>query len=343
MQFTGKMSQSLHRWLVLALKLALVALVVWGVHGSLRTAWNELEAKQFNAADWHPGWLAAAALLYLAGQFPWAVFWWHVLRVMGQRPRLSEAVRAWYVGQIGKYAPGKAMVIIIRAALVRRCQTTATAATVAIFFETLTTMAVGAALAAIVLAVRFPQPRWLVWATVGLWVIVSGPTILPLFRRLVRLTGAGRLDPAMADRLADLRYGPLVRYWLAIGVGWFAVGLSLWATLRAAGYTSELQLVDQWAVCTAAVGISVVAGFLSFLPAGVLMREFALLRLLTPWFGDDGALLSAIVSRLVWIAAELVLSGILWFIKPVARGDGDSIEEPAQNADAASQSVDRRL
>lgn len=331
-----------HRWLVLALKLALVALVIWGVHRSLSAAWHDLEAKQFNIADWHPGWLAAAALFYLGGQFPWAVFWWRLLRVMGQGPRLFAAGRAWYVGQIGKYAPGKAMVIVIRAALVRRYRTTATAAAVAIFFETLTTMAVGAALAAVILAVRFPQPRWLLWATIGLWAIVSGPTMLPVFRRLVRLTGAGRLDPAMAERLADLKYRTLVGHWLSIGVGWSAVGFSLWATLRAVGYTSELDLVDQWAVCTAAVGISVVAGFLSFLPAGLVMREWALLELLTPWFGRDGALLSTVVSRLLQIASELALAGILWLIKPRATA-GDVAEPALENAAAPNAPLDRRL
>jgi glycosyltransferase 2 family protein len=330
------------RWLVLALKLGLVALVIWGVHRSLRTAWQDLEAKQFNIADWHPGWLMVAAVLYLAGQLPWAVFWWRLLRVMGQGPRLGAAVRAWYIGQIGKYAPGKAMVIIIRAALVRRYRTTATAATVAVFFETLTTMSVGAALAAILLALRFPEPRWLVWATIGLWAIVSGPTMLPVFRRLVRLTGAGRLDPAMAERLAKFKYGALFGHWLSIGVGWFAGGLSLWATLRAAGYTSELGLVDQWAVCTAAVGISVVAGFLSFLPAGLVMREWALLELLTPWFGRDGALLSTVVSRLLQIASELALAGMLWFIKPRAPEE-DAAEPALENAAAPNAPLDRRL
>lgn len=330
--------RNLRRWLVPAGKLALVALVVWGVHHSLLGAWQKLDEHHWNLSQWHPGWLVAGGVLYLAGQFPWAVFWWRVLRVLGQPTRLAEALRAWYVGQLGKYVPGKAMVIVLRAGMLRASGTTASAATVAVFFETLTTMSIGAALAAIVIAVRFPSELWLLGIAVALWAVVSGPTLLPVFRWLAR-RGAGRFDPAMAERLADLRYGALLRSWIELGVGWALVGGSVYTTLRAAGYAGSSNGFDEWAVCTAAAALSVVGGFLSFVPGGFVIREMALFEILTPWFGDEGALVAALASRLVWIVSELLIAAIGFAAR--TRRTRDVVEPKAdrneQNADGIEQ------
>ena len=290
-------------------KFALVALVVGAVHHSLWGAWQKLEEHHWNISQWHPGWLVASGTLYLAGQFPWAVFWWRILRVLGQPTRLAEALRAWYVGQLGKYVPGKAMVIVLRAGMLRTGGTTAAAATVAVFFETLTTMSIGAALAAMIIALRFHSELWLLGIAVALWAVVSGPTLLPVFRLLAR-RGAGRFDPAMAERLTDLRYGTLLRSWIELGIGWALVGGSVYTTLRAAGYAGSSNWFDEWAVCTAAAALSVVGGFLSFVPGGFFIREMALFEILTPWFDDEGALVAAIASRLVWIVSEGLIAAL---------------------------------
>ncbi|HVA49190.1 MAG TPA: lysylphosphatidylglycerol synthase domain-containing protein [Pirellulales bacterium] len=300
------------RWAMRTFKVGLLALVAWGVHSTLWGAWQKLENEHWKLSDLRPGWLAAAAAFYLLGQLGPGWFWYRTLRWLGQPARPLDTLRAYYIGHVGKYAPGKAMVIVIRAGLLRGGGTTATAATVAVFFETLTTMGVGAAMAVILLAVRFTDDRWLIGAAVVLWAVVSAPTSPPVFRRLVKFTGAGKLDPEMADRLTHLRYGSLVWCWFEIAAGWLLMGLSLWATARSAGFPAKLGLFDEIAFCTAAVAIAVVGGFLSFLPGGLAAREAALLELLTPWYGADGALVASIVSRLVWAVAELAIASLLY-------------------------------
>jgi len=55
-----------------------------------------------------------------------------------------------------------------------------------------------------------------------------------------------------------------------------------------------------------------VAGFLSLIPGGAVVRELILAELMVPEFGSAVALLSAVVLRLVWLLAELLISAILY-------------------------------
>ena len=62
-----------------------------------------------------------------------------------------------------------------------------------------------------------------------------------------------------------------------------------------------------------------VAGFVCFIPAGAIVREVVLLELLAPALGEAGALVTAILLRVVWLVSEIVLSGILYIV-PRNRG-----------------------
>src|SRR5262249_52279900 len=55
-----------------------------------------------------PEWLALSAVLYLVGLAGSAWYWYHLLRVFGEGPRLVPTFRAYYLGHLGKYVPGKA-------------------------------------------------------------------------------------------------------------------------------------------------------------------------------------------------------------------------------------------
>lgn len=313
----------LRRWGMRGFKIAILVLVVCGIHNTLGSAWQNLEQEHWKASQLQPAWLVNAGVLYLLGQLGPGWFWWRVLRWLGQPARWGETLRAYYIGHVGKYAPGKAMVIVLRAGLLRSGGTTATAATVAVFFETLTTMSIGAALAVIILLTRFRGDVKLIGAAVALWAVVSAPTNPAVFRYLVRFTGAGKLDPDMAERLVHIRYGALVACWFEIATGWLLMGLSLWATARAAGFSSKFGMFDELAFCTAAVGLSVVGGFLSFLPGGLGVREATLIALLATLYHADGALVVSLVSRLVWIVAELGLAGLLYLSVPRTPRSGE--------------------
>src|SRR5262249_47187334 len=64
-----------------------------------------------------PGWLLLSGALYLLGLGFSALCWHRLLRALGQRPSFPSALRAYYIGHMGKYLPGKAWALFLRAGL----------------------------------------------------------------------------------------------------------------------------------------------------------------------------------------------------------------------------------
>ncbi len=136
-------------------------------------------------------------LLYLISQFPCAWFWHGVLLGLGQKVTLPRAARAFYIGHLGKYLPGKALVVIMRAMLVSHLQVKRSLAIVAVFYETFTTMACGAVLSALILIATHREQTWLILGSFGLAAVVGLPTVPFIFVRVLRIL---RLSPPSADQ-----------------------------------------------------------------------------------------------------------------------------------------------
>jgi len=103
-------------------------------------------------------------------------------------------------------------------------------------------------------------------------------------------------------------------------LGWAFMGLAYWATLRGIGL-AQLDAIAELPRYTAAIALATVAGFAAiFLPAGVGVREAALVELTIPYlrgFAPQAELVawvSAVLIRLVSVVSELVISGILYLI-----------------------------
>ncbi len=328
------------RWLWMAVKLLIVVLVIWAIHGTISRAWDELSKHPEQLWALRPGWLLLSGLLYLIGILPEGLFWHRALLSLGQQVPLGRTLRAYYVGHLGKYVPGKAVVVVMRTGLICGPGVDASIAAASVFLETLTMMASGAFLAAVLLVVHDVQHGVRFWAAAGggaaaggpavfgwfsahgLWLLASLammgaaglPTLPPVFARMARLVGVGRSDPAVAAKLAQFRYGTLLWGWLIMFAGWAFIGASLWAALKAVG-TPDIDLLGQLPLYTAAAALALVAGFVSLVPSGAVVREAVLMQslvLLFPRMGDAVALVTAVVLRLVWLVAEVVISAILY-------------------------------
>ncbi|NLX57198.1 MAG: hypothetical protein GXY58_18985, partial [Planctomycetaceae bacterium] len=162
-------------WLKLLFRVLILVLVTWGIAKTVRQAQQEFAAHQFAWREVDLGWLCLAAVSYVAGLAPCWVFWHRTLWAMGQRPRWQESLRAHWIGHLGKYIPGKAMVVVLRTGLVYSERVNRTVAATSVFVETLTMMAVGAFVAAVCLLLT-NQNVLLMWLAVGMMVGSGAPT-----------------------------------------------------------------------------------------------------------------------------------------------------------------------
>jgi len=308
---------SARRWLLLGAKLLVIALVVWFVRRTLVEGWSQLGDYQWGLGF---AWLVLAGGLYLLALCPAAVFWFCCLRALGQQPHLGETLRAYFIGHLGKYVPGKAMVVVIRAAMIGGHRVDTGVAAASVFLETLTWVASGSFLAAAYLAVRVSHQHMAVLGAVALMALAGLPTLPPVFARLARLAGVGRSDPQTVAKLHRLGFRTILLGWMIMPLGWAFMGLAYWATLRGIGL-AQLDAIAELPRYTAAIALATVAGFAAiFLPAGVGVREAALVELTIPYlrgFAPQAELVawvSAVLIRLVSVVSELVISGILYLI-----------------------------
>ncbi|MEX0977815.1 MAG: lysylphosphatidylglycerol synthase domain-containing protein [Pirellulales bacterium] len=296
------------RWLLAAVKLSLFALLCAFIYRALISANEQLDGHEWRV---EPQWLVVSGLLYLAGVFPAAVFWHRVLLATGQQAGFGEAIRAYYISQLGKYVPGKWMVILLRRALLRTGKVETTVVAASVFFETFAMLAVGAAMAAIMLVAWHADKIWLIALAAGSALLLGLPTVPRFFEQLIRILGVSRLNPTAGARFRRLGWRMLALGWLGMGVGWLLQGLSLWATLRAMGAAVDGPLYDL-SLHTSAVALSVVAGFLSQIPGGLAVREWVSAELIEPVYGASVGIVSAIIYRLVLVVSELGISIILY-------------------------------
>ena len=296
--------------------------VAWGIYEFVSGARADLAKEEFTWGTLRFKWLVVAGLFYAAGLFPACWFWRRILVSLGQSPTLLETARAYYVGHLGKYVPGKALVVVIRTALVRSRRVDTTVAALSVFIETLTMMAVGAAVAAAVLLFESREPLMLVLA-VALMCAAGIPTWPPLFRWFVSRLQVDRLNPQVNEQLQGIDFRLMAYGWMSLTVGWLLMGLSLWAVMSAIPQGSETWRVTLTDVplFTACASLALVAGFLSLLPGGMGVRELVVMTLIAghPGYGPYVAIVSAVLLRLTWLMSELVVSGILYIGIPDSR------------------------
>ena len=294
-----------------------MTLVVYGIWHTLADAGEQFATHRVRWTSLSVGWLIVAGLAYLAGMIPCWWFWHRVLHAMGARPRYRETLPAFYIGHLGKYFPGKALVVVIRTALIRGPRVDTLVATISVFVETLTMMAVGALVAAGLLLTTTAE-AWLFWLALALFCLAGIPTLPPVFRQVVRIISVRRGYEHVAQVVNALKLPLLASGWITIAGGWFLMGLSLWAVLQSMAPATDLSQAIHLApaqaliLLTATVGLALVAGFLSLLPGGIGVRELVVTTLLVPVYGELAAILSAVLMRITWLLAELIASVFLY-------------------------------
>lgn len=337
------------RWFRWLAQLVALLLVAWGIAHSARQASRQLaqQQSQLNAqADelesqaasattpaqsaeligqatqlrdrarnfWHasPLWLTLAGVSYALGTLCAGWFWRTSLARLAQPAPLGKTLYAYCLGHLGKYFPGKAMVIILRVGVLAPLGVLKVATTMTVFLETLTMMAVGSAWAAICLVWLQLDVRWTLLA-LGLMVITFLPTLPPLLREVLRRTQRGIEPHLMNAWLARIDWRLLGVGWSAMTITWLANGLSLACVLIACP-AAEFSGASWPTIAASSLGacaMAVVLGFVSFLPGGAGVREVVLSTMLAPIVGPVAALAAAVWIRVVWLVTEVVLAIVL--------------------------------
>jgi hypothetical protein len=313
------------KWGLFAVVLAFVGRHAWRLWGEMGPQPLRLRA----------GCLVWATLVSIVAWLPSAWYWRWMISVLGAPAPWPEAFSAYYCGHLGKYVPGKAMALVIRAGMLSRIGVPAAVAGFAATMETLTYMAAGTA-TAIYLAPRLfdassGHRAHVAFLEQGYWqagllaaAIVGSIAGLALLSHLsVRI--AGRLKrtlPAAGalDRLLPLRV--YVTGFVAFLAAWWLQGATLGLTLQAV----SIEPLDWagWPMWTGAAAVSVVAGFLAvFAPGGLGVREGLLMELLRGSVGAHEAVAAAVLFRAVSLAGEVLASSVLWGYVRVRQAGGE--------------------
>jgi hypothetical protein len=321
----GQNDPRLRRWAKRALKIALGPVIFCAVIRHVSRVWGDLSRRgQSLQVDWI--WIVVALALYLIGLGAFGAFFGRVVRCSSSQVRYMPALRAYLMSQVGKYVPGKAMVIVLRIFLLSPYGALPATTALATLYETSTMMAAGGLVAALVFTARPPSPLSvpvgfghvvaIPLAVIGLglaggFLVFLEPRVFSRFLSVLRVP-----FPNMGtDAVPKLRQRMLGEGLLWSFLGWTLQGLSLLAVIRALIPTG-LAATD-WPLVVASLALASVSGFaVAIFPGGLVVREGVLMAALMPILGEDMAVIAALVLRLVWVLGEVLTATALATTRP---------------------------
>lgn len=337
------------------LRWGLFLLVLWYVATQARTLWDanrEIAVR----IDWK--YLVAAGLISQLSWLPSTWFWQRLIELLGEKKcQRYPLIRAYFCGSLGKYVPGKAAVILIRSALVRKHGVSFVRASIASMVEAGAVMLVGCVVTIVFAATIIPSdslPTWVAeivprestsWGSllIAVFVLVLAMPVVAvpanwIFVRIARIVEkraqrrAAEENSATSETSNDQQAGDddltdstigrltwqfLVAASLMFALSWAGHGLSLLLVLRS--MNPDIMTVDAWIISTAAAAAGTSIGFFAiFAPGGLAVREGLIITMLAPSTGGPVAVAGAGLYRLASLAAECLAALVLYLVAPRA-------------------------
>jgi uncharacterized membrane protein YbhN (UPF0104 family) len=264
------------------------------------------------------GWLLASLPPYALGSLLLAVGWRTELAAFGHRLPVGVAIRVWWRAQLARYVPTGLAAFASRAALARQEGVPASLGAASLAVELATLILWGTLGAAVGITFTLPLRVLLgVSAAIGL-------VLLPLlYRRVASVAALGRRFPA----LAPLATTPARTSWMYAAIGCYGLSI-LVKSVAFVLFSAALLTIhpgDAWLLGGAVQGAAVI-GIIGITPAGIGVRETAMVGLLSHRFGTTDAAALAIAWRAYEFAFELV-----W----LAIGSGFGRRTPATSTSAS--------
>ncbi len=298
-----RIGNTLRSVLSLALQLAVLGAVLVFMGLAVRRSWDEI------GPTWRalrPLWLAGGVLLLALGWFGLAIVWHSLNRQMGDNLPLRKALRAYLVGQLGKYVPGKVWAVAARIHIARTQGGRSVPAFASTTVEQVLWMASGLGIGCGFLGFSRAVPANL---RAGLAVLaVAGVALMlwpSLFSRLVAL--AARMVRRRVE-VRDLRTRTLLQFLVLHCALWIWVGVGFVCVVAAVYPVNMNQVLGLCAV----FAVSRVAGVLVvFAPAGMGVTEASLIYFLGQVVPLPVAITVAALTRMCLIASDLLCAGVV--------------------------------
>ncbi|CAN5256181.1 lysylphosphatidylglycerol synthase transmembrane domain-containing protein [soil metagenome] len=251
-------------------------------------------------ADARWAWLLVAVPLAVAGMSSLGLVWRSALATLGATVRRRD-VFVWYqVGNLGKYIPGGVFQILGRGELATRGGVPRSVAYNSVALSMGATYLCGALVSAALLPLVFIEQEslggtWWVFLAIPLGLAALHPRVLGRFFTLAEKLFAGAGEAQVPT------WTNAVRLVLRHTVGWLGNGVACWAV--AVTFAPDAP----FATIVFAGIVSWVAGFLViFVPSGLGVREATFTAIAATSLSPEIAATVAIVSRLVFVVADLI-------------------------------------
>jgi len=322
-------------WLKRVLILSVLVAVGWQFTKLYNDWSDQSESIWQRGVSW--SWVGASTAAFMVGQIFFALHWRQILIGGKYHAPLFSTVRAYCVGTLGKYIPGKAFVLVLRTGLMPQSQGRRFEIGMAVTYETFAAMGGAGALGAVAFFL-FPAPLPIYTMTaLGIAVGLHVAMLPRVFEKLSKLVSVpfgqkGKVVSVAGWHPTALRWSPLLL------LAWMGSGLSLWALTQALAMqplngsaTDPMNVL--FIVGTASFGTA--AGFLIlFLPAGLGAREGLLAALLTFCFGESADILIVVlILRTVWTLGEVALAGIFYLMPGIGWAGAVAARRLAAGAD----------
>ena len=272
----------------------------------MRLVVPQLPAIRARDLTWQPGPLLLSGALILAHLALVIAAWTASLRWCNVRTTYRDAARVWFTSNLARFLPGTVWQFASLAVMATRYRISAVAATATVLFEQIVLLLTGL----LVLAALTPAVLRATWWQVAL---IAG-LVLAVVALTVPRPG-GRVGAWLERRFPNVRLlwsgitprrllvftAVLVVPWLIQGAAFHQLALGLFGSLPG---TPALYV-------TAFVGSYLAGTIAVFAPAGLLVREAAMIGVLSPVMGSADAVILAAGSRLWFVALEILAAVIV--------------------------------
>jgi glycosyltransferase 2 family protein len=249
--------------------------------------------------------VAAAAAAVAAGHLATFGSWRALLADLGFPLPLRAGVRVFFLGQLGKYLPGSVWPAVTQMQLGRDYRVpqrvSGAAAAITMLLAVGTGLLVATVLLTLVGAGVPDQYRWAAAALPVAVLLAAPPVLNRLLRVALRMARRAPL-PAPLSMAGACRAAA----WAL--AAWLLYGVHVWLLAR------QLETDDGLSLLLVSIGAFAGAWSVGFLlvaaPAGAGVREGALILLLGATIGRPEATVAGVVSRLLFLAADLAWAAV---------------------------------